>query len=687
MLAAQLTARDPRRAGWIHLEDADDDPVALGGSIARVLGTLELIPPSIADELEAGAAQLYDVVLPMLQEQFATCDPFLLVLDHLEALKHPGSLTILSFLVDQIPQGSQLVLATRSEPECRLSRLRAAGEVLDVRTVDLAFDAHEVGELLATRGVRLSDGQVEALRERAEGWAAGIALAMRSLEGRVVVGDLPADAISRSPDVANYLLEEVVERQPPDVRQFLFGSSLVRRMSPALCDAALRITDSGRVLAALERASLFVVPLDGDGEWYRYHNLFRELLQAELRRRAPDLIPELLRRAAAWHEDHGDPGEAFEYAYVAGDLARAGRIALRHGDGLVGRGQIKTVRRWLARCTLEQLASDPQLALAGGWVALLSGEAAEARRLAAVAGTAGDLDVPSPDGATSLRSSLANLRAALASDGVSQMLRDGEFVCAAEEPAGTRWVMDGWRAVATAHLLDGRPREAIAAFAEVLRLTRGRPDLNYLTITCLGYSALAAADVDDWRRARKWARDAHALTTESALEQLVHSVAPYTAHATVLLHDGLLPQAGKALEHARCMLPMLHAVRWWEADISLRCAQLSLSLGDVGGALELADVARAALAHYPDPGSLLVRLADLDKRLSSGRELELTPAELRLVPFLASHLSLQEIGDRVYLTRATVKTHTLSIYRKLHVSSRSGAVDRLEALGLCESAI
>jgi LuxR family transcriptional regulator, maltose regulon positive regulatory protein len=128
---------------------------------------------------------------------------------------------------------------------------------------------------------------------------------------------------------------------------------------------------------------------------------------------------------------------------------------------------------------------------------------------------------------------------------------------------------------------------------------------------------------------------------------------------------------------------MLHALRWWEADISLRSAELSLDLGDIDSALELADVARGALNDYPDPGMLLARLTALDTRLRSGGELELTPSELRLIPFLSSHLSLQEIGDRQYLSRATIKTHTDSIYRKLDVSSRSDAVDRLEALGLC----
>ncbi len=682
ILAAQLSDSDPRPTGWVQLEDADNDPVALLHDVVDALQGLTSIAPRLVHELQSRNPRIDDLVLPLLKEQLARCDPFLMVLDDLEVVRHPHSLAILSFLVTEIPRGSELVLATRSEPEIALARMRASGGVVDVRAADLGLDERETRELLATGGITLSETQVEDLHERTEGWAAGIALAMLSREGLDGASDLPATAVARLPEVAGYLLEEAVHSQPPDVRHFLLASSVLRRMSPALCDAALEIADSDRLLATLEHSSLFIRRLGGDGEWYRYHHLFRELLQTELRRQAPAVIPGILGRAAAWHDSHGDPGEAFEYAHACGDLARAGRIALTCVEGLLARGLIETIRGWLARCTPAEIASDPQLALAGAWAALLSGDAAEAWRLAAAAEAAGDLDVPSPEGTTSLRSSLAKLRATLAADGVSQMLRDAEFVCAAEGPAGTRWVMSGWRQLATAQLLDGRPEEAIASFSEVLLRAKGRPDLNHYTIHCLGYSALAAADAGDWRRARKWARDARAVTDESDLRHIVQSVAPYAAHATVLQHDGLLSEAGKALAHARRILPMLHAVRWWEADISLRCAQLSLGLGDIDGALELADVARGALAHYPDPRMLLARLTALDTQLSSGQELALTPSELRLVPFLASHLSLREIGDRVFLSRATVKTHVDSIYRKLDASTRSAAVDRLEALGV-----
>jgi LuxR family maltose regulon positive regulatory protein len=678
ILATQLSRRDPRHGCWLTLEKAHNDPVRLVNDVVRTLTDLGLIAPRIAHELDRPGPRISEVVMPLLREELASCPPLALVLDDVDLLVHPDSLAIVAFLVDHASPGSQLVLAGRGEPEIPLARLRAAGEVLDLRAADLAFDSSETRELLDAAGVKLSDEQVEAVRERAEGWVSGIALAVLYQPDGAFADEMPQVAISATGAVAAYLVEEAVQNQPSEVRRFLLASSMLRRMSPALCDAVLHINYSGRILARLEHDSLFVVSLSGDAEWYRYHDLFRELLQAELRRKAPELIDGILRRAAEWHEDHGDPDEAFEYAHACGDLPRAGRILLRLGTPLVARGQIATVRSWLARCTREEMGSDPSLALAGAWVALLSGDAGEASRLAAVAATAGEPDVPSPDGVSSVRSSLANLRATLGSDGVSQMLRDAESLLALEGSAA----VDGWRQIGIAHILSGRPDDAIAAFGEVLLRAKGRPDLINLTIHCLGYSALAAADAGDWRRTRKLACEAYALTNESGLLGVINSVSPFTAYAIVQQHDALIPQAEKALQHVRQMLPMLHAMRWFEADISLRCAELSLYLGDREAALELADVARAALDEYPDPGMLLVRLKSLDTRLRSASLLRLTPSELRLAPLLSSQLSLQEISARLYLSRATVKTHTDAIYRKLQVVKRSDAVQRLEAMGL-----
>ncbi len=268
-----------------------------------------------------GAARVDGAVPPDLAAQLATCPPFHLVIDDVEVLTQPRSLALVSQVIDDAPEGSEVLLASRSESAVPLARLRAAGAVVDVGADDLALDAAETRELLATAGLELSDEQVDDIRERTEGWAAGIALAMLS---QAEHDDLPAGLIGRSPDVARYLLEEAVERQSADVKHFLLASSVLQYMSPAVCNAALEITDSSEILAEIEHASLFTASLGSEGEWRRYHHLFRELLQQELRRQAPDVIPGVLRRASAWHEANDDPDEAFAYAHAAEDLCGAG---------------------------------------------------------------------------------------------------------------------------------------------------------------------------------------------------------------------------------------------------------------------------------------------------------------------------------------------------------------------------
>ena len=463
ILATQLIRSDPRPSAWIALEYADNDAMVLLRDVVAMLGELYAVRPELMLELTSPAPRIEDVVLPGVAEQLAGCDPSILVLDDLDQVTHPDSLVIVSFLIEHAPAGSQLVLVSRTEPEVPLARLRAAGEVLDLRAADLAFDARETGALLGDGGVVLSDEEVDQIRGRAEGWATGMALAMLSPDGPSIALGRPAIALGGSLEVAAYLLEEAVGGQPAERRAFLFGSSLLRRMSASLCDAALGIENSGRMIAALERESLFIVALNGDGEWYGYHDLFRELLESEMQRQSPDLVAGILRRAAAWHDERGDTREVVRVRVHRGDLERAGRILLRSGELLIARGQIETVRGWMGRCTREETGSNPQLALAGAWIALLSRRGRGG--LVAVAETAGDLDVPSADGATSLRSSLANVRATLAADGISQMLRDAEFVVEAERRAGTRWIMDGGAAsrppTSSAETQDRRSRHPL----------------------------------------------------------------------------------------------------------------------------------------------------------------------------------------------------------------------------------
>jgi LuxR family maltose regulon positive regulatory protein len=425
------------------------------------------------------------------------------------------------------------------------------------------------------------------------------------------------------------------------------------------------------------RSNAFVIPLDDRRDWFRYHHLFADLLRAELERRHPELVRLYLVRAASWCEVYGGPDEAFAYAHGCGDLAQAGRIALANQHRFTQRGQSETLRLWLERCSDEEIDSDPQLSIAAGWACLYEGDEARMRRFIAAA-ERGPLDAPSADGATSLHSALACLRAAAAPDGIPRMLEDAELVCASEKKAATRWYFSGARALGVARVLLGRPQEAIVPLREVVS-SRQFPALR---IIALAYLAFATRELGNRRDAHRWAYQATMAVAEEQLEGTAYSAIASTAAALAQLDRGDHTAATRELDNVRRLRPLLRAARWLDADLALRCAEISLDLGDRPGAVEFAQIADDALQGYPGAGTLPARLQRLQERIRQGRDYELTAAELRLIHFLPTHLSLQEIADRLYLSRPTVKTHIASIYSKLGVQGRSQAVELINQTGL-----
>ena len=680
-LVAQWSDLDPRAGGWVQLGHGDNDPVVL---LARVVAALERTGPlngELLEELSRRAPRIDEVALPLLAGELGRRDPFVLVLDDVDVVTAEKSRAILGFLVDQVRSGSQLVLVSRGDPGVPLGRLRASGDLVEIGTELLALDAQETRDVAASGGLDLSEEAAEALRERTEGWAAAVVLATLSLRGRDDADMSAAGLSGNQEQIADYLLEEVLKRQPEDLKRFLLGTSILDRMTAPLCDAVLGTVDAAISLETLARSNAFVVPLDDCRESYRYHHLFRDLLRAELKWRHPELLPLYLGRAARWCEQHGTPGEAFAYAYESGDLAQAGRIALGYRDGFASRGQIESLRLWLDRCTAEEIASDPQLSIAAAWVSLYRGDAARARRFVAAA-EEGRLDVASPDGASSLRSALANLRTVLAPDGIPQMLRDAELVYASEKKAATRWLVSACRAMGVAYVLLGRPQEAITVLREALARSSDQAELAHARVVSLGYLAFAAAEIGNRRDTQRWAVEATLLVADQHLEETAYSAIAHTARALAHQQRGDHTEAARQLENVRRFRRHLRGATWVNADLALRCADISLDLGDLAGALECAQVAGDALQGFPDAGTLPARLQRLDERIRRGQDYGLTPAELRLVAFLPTHLSLQDIADRLSLSRYTVKTQVASIYDKLGVPGRSEAVEIIEQSGL-----
>jgi len=681
-LASQWSHARKQPLAWVNLDHGDNDPIVFLNSIAYALDRIDGVSPELLAELSSSTPQIDDFVLPALAAELGRLAPLTLVLDDAHELTQPRSLAVLEFLLDEIPTKSQLILVTREDLDLPLARRRATGELVEIRAEALALDENETRELASSLGVSLSDAALELLRERTEGWPAGITLALHTMREHAGATGVEERISGNQREIADYLVEVVVSQTPEEQQQFLLATSILRRMAAPVCDAILEISDSNDRLRELERTNSFVIPLDDERRWYRYHHLFGELLRAELDRRHPELSAVYLSRAAEWHEqDGGDPGEAFRCARECGDFERAGRIALSCVDRFTRLGQLETLRLWLLDCSDDEIASDPQLAVAAGWVYGLVGEADMAQRFTVAAGL-GELDVPSADGATSLRVSLANLRSALGVGGIGQMLADSEFVYAAEKEVRTRWFLGGARGRGIAALLLGRPDEAVEPLREALMLTGGRRELAHVRVWVGAYLALALADAERWPEARETAQEAKALVAEARLEHTMDAVLASTARATVLAHDGDFDRAAAELAAAVNAERFVRGALWLSADMSLRWGEIGFDLGMRREAQEHADTARAVLNGYPDPGVMVTRLEALEQRIRSASDLHLTPAEIRILPFLPTHFSTQEIAARVFLSRTTVKTHLSSIYGKLDSATRSEAVERMEQLGL-----
>ena len=328
-LAAQWIASCQRRAIWMNLDRADNNPSVLLHYLALALDQVEPVAPHLFDELSSPAPRIDDVVFPVLAHELTRSSPFELVLDDVDELTQPRSLAVVSFLMDELPPGSQIVLVSRAEPDLPLSRRAVAGEVFEIHAHELALDADGTRRLAEAYGANLSEHSLALIRKRTEGWPAGIALAMRAAAEHPS-GDAVVDRLQGTQrEIADYLVETVLDHETEEHRTFLLATSVLRRMTAPLCDAILARTGSTDVIRELEETNSFVIALDDERGWYRYHHLFGELLRSELDRRNPGLASNYLARAAEWLEHDGsDPEEAFRCAHESGDLKRAGRIAL-----------------------------------------------------------------------------------------------------------------------------------------------------------------------------------------------------------------------------------------------------------------------------------------------------------------------------------------------------------------------
>jgi len=354
-----------RAVAWLSLDQRDNDPAVFWNYIVGAIqGALLGLGSTATEALAATPSNAEGIVGGLAADLEALDTELILVLDDYHVIDSTEVQEGLAFLINHLPLHLQVVVGTRTDPRLPLARLRARGELVEIRAADLRFTPQEAAAYLTgAMGLALTAADVEALEVRTEGWIVALQLAALSLQGREDATGFIETFAGDDRFVVDYLVEEVLERQTQKVRTFLQQTSVLTGLTGALCDAVTGDNDGATMLETLERSNLFVVPLDDQRRWYRYHHLFADMLAARLRAEAPDTIPELHRRASDWYETNDNLPDAIRHAMLAGDPVHAGELIVQIAPLMFRARQEATVRAWLDALPTEVVRSRPELAI------------------------------------------------------------------------------------------------------------------------------------------------------------------------------------------------------------------------------------------------------------------------------------------------------------------------------------
>ncbi|HEY3081528.1 MAG TPA: LuxR C-terminal-related transcriptional regulator [Chloroflexota bacterium] len=362
--------------GWVALDEGDNDPTRFWSYVVAGLQTLDPEPSDAALQMlrSPQPAPLDAVVATLIDDLSTLSEDVALVLDDYHVIESEAVHRSLTYLVEHLPPRLHLVLLSRTDPPLPLARLRARGHLVEVRAADLRFTSEEADRFLReTMGLELEPGDIAALEAGTEGWVAGLQLAALSLRGRPDPGAFIAGFAGSHRYVVDYLVEEVLQRLPARLQSFLTRTAVLDRLCGGLCDAVTGDGGGHATLELLERLNLFIVPLDEERRWYRYHHLFTGALRFRLRQTRPELLPELHLRAATWYEANGFLAEAVGHA-LAGDPERAADLIGRAADRLAETGQMATLRGWIESLPEELVQSRLGLCIAHAWTLLVDGD-------------------------------------------------------------------------------------------------------------------------------------------------------------------------------------------------------------------------------------------------------------------------------------------------------------------------
>jgi LuxR family maltose regulon positive regulatory protein len=659
------------RGAWLPLDPRANDVVrfvhGLEGAAARLAGR----PTAGAGTGDPGRPfdpeTALDGILGLVAEALrdGPAGGVMLVLDDYHVVGEPAVHRLVATLLERLPRGARLAIATRADPPLALARLRARGELVEVRAEDLRFTAPEAAELLRSAAVDLAAAEVEELTERTEGWAAVLRLAAVSLRDRPDQAERVRRFGATHRFVLDYVVEEVLAGLPAGTQDFLLRTSILDRLCGPLCDAVTGRADGQDRLEELERANLLIVPLDDERRWWRYHALFADVLRARLRVLHSDEVAALHGRASAWHEAHGDDDEAIAHALRADDLARTCGLVAEASLRRLNAGELSTVRGWLDALPGDAVRADAQLSASYAWCLVLPGETAGvAERLADAeraldAGRDGD-----PVVAAMILTQLALIRSRLADlegdpgAAIAQARRAAELLPEGLPPVGEATLRgDATVLLARALASAGDAEGSAAAYEASLPDLRAGGNLFALGRAVADLAALAIGRGDPAEALRICEAELEHTPPEQAARQ---SGAVWGVLARARLALGELAGAEAAASRA--------------LELAMRAGDAQVARG-ARASLERIAVAKAEAATGAPPSA----------RSTSGRLVEpLTARELEVLHLVALGRSNSQVAAELFVTVGTVKSHVHAIAGKLGAASRGESVARARALGLLD---
>ena len=692
--------RDRQPVAWLTLDETDDEPQRFW---AYVVTALQTATPGLGDAalvaLRVPGIDPIDVALPaLLNDLSGTAATQTLILDdyHMvtDARIHEG----VEYLLSYLPPSLRLVIAGRFDPPLPLARMRARGELTEIRAADLRFTPAEAAGLVsAVSQVDAGPDVVDPLVDRTEGWGDGLKLAALTIRGTADPAVRAAEVRGDDRHIIDFLTSEVLDRLPTDRRDFLVRTAVLDRLCGSLCDAVLDRAGSSAVLEALERADLFVLPLDVHREWYRYHRLFRDVLRRELEETAPAEVPGLLRRAADWYLAAGQTVEPVRLWIAAGDRQQAAQVLLAAEDDLVEQGMAATFLRLGDQLGEATVRADPRLAVSMAGAAAQSGQPDRVPALLDI--TEAHLGEDRPiEGWRSLAAAAAMLRAAY--DPVVRA--DPPVMLACAERAArleTDPTLQGYvvARITLGAVLSGMDRraEAVPVLKEAWERSAHIPMPMFIRLQAAGLLAMCLFETGHVDAARRLVRQ-----TAPAVQATVDALGDASAVAVTFLitidgrlayRDGQPESAWRLLARA-ADLARIAGHPSQQVYVLIALADAALATGDRAAARAALDEARETADTGVAFPATARRLAAAEERIGkrAGRAArrngqlaeELTDRELSLLRALQGPLSQREIGAELYLSLNTIKGYTKSLYRKLGAASRAEAVERGRQLGL-----